>query len=282
MRLIGLTGSIATGKSTCSSILSSPPFNLPIIDADLLARKAVEPGTWAYNRIVSTFGPSTPDLLLPPSDPACEGLEDGPTGRGRPLNRPALGRRVFGTSDEKAADRKKLNGIVHPAVRFYMLRQILWYYVLGHWAVVLDVPLLFESGLDMFVSTVVVVAVSEPTIQMWRLRERDPHLSEDDAKNRVASQTDVREKAKRADDRNRYGKGRGYVLYNDTNKEELRVQIDDVVGQIRRDSPQWWSLALLVCPPLMVAVASLDVLWGWRIKKTQARERGAELPKAKL
>lgn len=282
MRLIGLTGSIATGKSTCSSILSSPPHNLPIIDADLLARKAVEPGTWAYNQIVSTFGPSTPDLLLPPSDPACEGLEEGPSGKGRPLNRPALGRRVFGTSDEKAADRKKLNGIVHPAVRFYMLREILWHYIMGHWAVVLDVPLLFESGLDMFVSTVVVVAVSEPRIQMQRLRDRDAHLSEEDAKNRVASQTDVREKAKRAEDRNRRGKGRGFVLYNDTDKEELRVQIDDVVRQIRSDSPAWWSVALLVCPPLMVAVASLEVLRGWRIQKEQGRERGKELPKAKL
>lgn len=282
MLLIGLTGSIATGKSTCSNLLSSPPHSLPIIDADLLARKAVEPGTWGYNRIVSNFGPTTPDLLLPPSDPQCEGLEEGPSGKGRPLNRPALGRRVFGTSEEKAKDRKTLNGIVHPAVRFYMLREILWYFVRGHWAVVLDVPLLFESGLDMFVSTVVVVAVSEPKIQMQRLQARDTHLSEEDAKNRVASQTDVREKAKRAEDRNRFGKGRGYVLYNDTNKEDLRVQIDDVVRSIRTDSPRWWSLALLVCPPLMVAVASLQVLQGWRIQKAQARERGKELPKAKL
>lgn len=153
---------------------------------------------------------------------------------------------------------------------------------MGHWAVVLDVPLLFESGLDMFVSTVVVVAVSEPRIQMQRLRDRDAHLSEEDAKNRVASQTDVREKAKRAEDRNRRGKGRGFVLYNDTDKEELRVQIDDVVRQIRSDSPAWWSVALLVCPPLMVAVASLEVLRGWRIQKEQGRERGKELPKAKL
>ena len=282
MRLIGLTGSIATGKSTCSSILSSPPYSLPIVDADLLARKAVEPGTWAYNRIVSTFGPSTPDLLLPASDPACKGLENGPTGRGRPLNRPALGRRVFGSSDEKAADRKKLNGIVHPAVRFYMFREILWYFVTGHLAVVLDVPLLFESGLDMFVSTVVVVAVSEPKIQMQRLRERDSHLSEEDAKNRVASQTDVREKAKRAKDRNRFGKGRGFVVYNDTNKEELRLQLNDVIEQIRVDSPQWWGWMLVLCPPLAIAVAGAEVYKGWNIKKTQTREMGAELAKAKL
>ncbi|KAK5079522.1 Dephospho-CoA kinase cab5 [Exophiala xenobiotica] len=282
MRLIGLTGSIATGKSTTSHLLSSPPHTLPIIDADLLARKAVEPGTWAYNRIVNSFGPTTPDLLLPPSDPACEGLDDGPSGKGRPLNRPALGRRVFGTSDEKAADRKKLNAIVHPAVRFYMLKSVLWYYIMGYWAVVLDIPLLFESGLDMFVSTVVVVAVSEPTMQMQRLRDRDPHLSEEDARNRVASQTDVREKARRAEDRNKRGKGRGFVLYNDTDKQDLKVQVDDVVRQIREDSPRWWGLVLQLCPPLMLVVAGLEVFRGWRIKTEQERERGKELPKAKL
>ncbi|KAK6381315.1 Dephospho-CoA kinase cab5 [Exophiala oligosperma] len=198
MRVIGLTGSIATGKSTCSQTLSSPPYSLPLIDADLLARKAVEPGTWGYRRIVATFGPTTPDLLLPASDPQCGGKEDGPAGKGRPLNRPALGRRVFGNGEERVADRKKLNAIVHPAVRFYMARAMLYYYLLGHWAVVLDVPLLFESGLDIFCSTVVVVAVSDPKIQMQRLRERDPHLSPEDAENRVKSQVDVREKATRS------------------------------------------------------------------------------------
>lgn len=163
-----------------------------------------------------------------------------------------------------------------------MLREVLWYYVMGHWAVVLDIPLLFESGLDMFVTTVVVVAVSEPEIQMKRLRDRDAHLSEEDARNRVASQTDVREKAKRAEERNKYGVGRGFVLYNDTDKGDLKMQVDDVVGQVRAQSPRWWSLLLQVCPPLMVAVATWEVFRGWTIKKEQERSRGKELPKAKL
>lgn len=278
MLLIGLTGSIATGKSTVSSLLSSPPHSLPLIDADLLARRAVEPGTWAYNRIVSNFSSTTPDLLLPPSDPACEGLEDGPSGRGRPLNRPALGRRVFGESEEAVKARKTLNGIVHPAVRFYMLRSILYWYVRGAWAVILDVPLLFESGLDMFVSTVVVVGVSDPAIQMERLQARDKHLSAQDAKNRVASQTDVRVKAKRAEERNKWGKGSGYVLWNDTDKGDLKVQVDELVRNVRGLSPGWWSTVLRFVPPLAFALAAVEVLSGWRIKKAQ----GKELPKAKL
>src|SRR4051794_36904128 len=105
MLLIGLTGSIATGKSTVSSILSASPYSLPIVDADLLARKVVEPGTPGYRAIVSYFGPSTPDLLLPAGH---DMPENGPTGQGRPLNRPALGKRVFGSDEQRKKDRQKL------------------------------------------------------------------------------------------------------------------------------------------------------------------------------
>ena len=127
MLLLGLTGSIATGKSTVSALLHSEPYNLPIIDADVLARKVVEPGTSGYNAIVSYFGSTTPDLLLPSSDPLSGNSEMGPTGKGRPLNRPALGRRVFGDSEERTRDRKVLNQIVHPAVRKEMGKAMVSY-----------------------------------------------------------------------------------------------------------------------------------------------------------
>lgn len=279
MLLIGLTGSIATGKSTASRILSSEPYSLPLIDADILARRAVDPGTWGYRRIVSTFGPSTPDLLLPASDPVCSGREDGLEGKGRPLNRPALGRRVFGSSEERTRDRKKLNGIIHPIVRFYMFRDILCYFVRGHWAVVLDVPLLFESGLDVFCSNVLVVGVRDPAVQMERLRERDDHLSEDDAKNRVGSQVDVREKARRAEQR---GSNRGDVVWNDGDKEQLRVQIDQVVRRWKSRSDGVWKWVLLLCPPVLVASVGAVLLRNWLVRRRIAKERGEELPKAKL
>ncbi|KAL8828898.1 MAG: hypothetical protein Q9170_006397, partial [Blastenia crenularia] len=158
MLLLALTGSLATGKSTVSTILSQPPHSLPIIDADLLARRVVEPGTRGYNLIVQHFSATTPDLLLPPpetpsSDPSNEknnahnNKDKAPL---RPLNRAALGRRVFGSSPERVRDRKKLNSIVHPAVRWAMLKLIVYYFLLGHWAVVLDIPLLYDSGLDVF------------------------------------------------------------------------------------------------------------------------------------
>ncbi|KAI2468534.1 dephospho-CoA kinase [Annulohypoxylon bovei var. microspora] len=254
MLFIGLTGSIATGKSTVSSILASPPHSLPIIDADILARQVVEPGTSGYKAIVKYFGPTTPDLLAPITEsiPA-----DGPDGKGRPLNRQALGKRIFGNSEERKNDRNALNGIVHPAVRWAVYRSIFRNYLAGHWAVVLDVPLLFESGWDRLSGVVMVVAVKDPKVQMQRLRKRDPHLSREEAQNRVLSQADVRLKAKRCEAR---GKGKGVVIWNDGLKDELKANIDAALAEIKRGSPPWWNWICLLCPPLGIA-AGTWVYW---------------------
>ncbi|PHH55410.1 Dephospho-CoA kinase CAB5 [Ceratocystis fimbriata CBS 114723] len=261
MLFIGLTGSIATGKSTVSSILSKPPYCIPIIDADILARKVVEPGSNGYAAIVKYFGPTTPDLLVPIAD----GMpENGPEGKGRPLNRPALGRRVFGDSEERKRDRGVLNKIVHPAVRTEMYRAMFWYYLTGHWAVILDVPLLFESGLDQLCGTVVVVAVSDPEVQMNRLMERDSHLTREDAENRVRSQVDVRVKAKRCTER---GKGRGVVLWNDGTREELEKNIGEAISSLKASSPYWWSYSLLACPPLGLIVGVYGFLQNVRLNR---------------
>jgi dephospho-CoA kinase len=273
MLLLGLTGSIATGKSTVSSILSKPPYSLPIIDADVLARKVVEPGTAGYAKIVAHFSATTPDLLLEPSSPSDPSLDFS---RGRPLNRPALGRRVFGDSEEVKKDRAALNGIIHPAVRMEMYKQLLYCYLKGCWAVVLDVPLLFESGLDTLCGTVMVVAVTDPVIQMKRLRERDPHLTAEDAENRVKSQGDIREKARRCEAR---GSGAGVVVWNDGGKDDLKREINRVMKEVSRASPQWWAWLLLLCPPL----AGLAGVWSyyrgqvinkeWKEKEFQAKAK---------
>ena len=274
MLIIGLTGSIATGKSTVSSLLSRPPHCLPIIDADILAREVVIPGTRGYKAIVSHFGPTTPDLLLPPNN---EIPENGKDGKGRPLNRAALGRRVFGDSEERKRERKVLNGIVHPAVRLAMARKILHYYIRGHWAVVLDIPLLFESGLDIFCGTVIVVAVKDPAVQMKRLRDRDPHLSAEEAENRVRSQVDVREKARKVLGR---GETRGEVVWNDKGRDELEADVEKCLEKIRGGSPGWWSWLLLLVSPLAGVVAGWEILEGLRARRRWEGEVGRE--KAKL
>ncbi|KAG6018201.1 hypothetical protein E4U41_004022 [Claviceps citrina] len=255
MLLIGLTGSIATGKSTVSTLLRSPPHQLPVIDADVLARKVVEPGTAGYAAIVAHFAPTTPDLLVEPSPSMGP---DGPDGKGRPLNRAALGRRVFGDGPALQHDRAVLNGIVHPAVRREMFKAVVGCYLRGSWAVVLDVPLLFESRLDRFCGTTLVVAVRDPDLQMRRLMERDGHLSREDAENRVRSQMDVRVKAARCADR---GEGSGVVLWNDGSRQELAAGLDEAMRKVRASSPDWWSWLLLACPPLAVAVSAWTV---WR------------------
>lgn len=209
MILIGLTGSLATGKSTVSALLHSPPYNLPIIDADLLARRALLPGTHAYSQVLSRFGPSTPDLLQPLDPSVPIGVGANAT---REINRAALGRRVFGDAEAVRRDRAALNGIVHPVVRVAMARAVLGCFLRGCWAVVLDVPLLFEAGLEVFVSVVLMVAVSEPGVQMRRLRGRDPGLSEREAADRVGSQMGVEEKVGRTRAR---GGARGKVVLND-------------------------------------------------------------------
>jgi dephospho-CoA kinase len=265
MLLLGLTGSIATGKSTVSTLLSKPPYSLPVIDADLIARQVVEPGTPGYRAIVSHFLPSTPNLLL------------DATPKGRPLNRPELGRRVFGAGADKERDRKMLNGIVHPAVRKEMYKQLVWAYLRGNWAVVLDVPLLFESGWERYCGSILVVGVSDPAIQIQRLRARDAHLSDEDARNRVLSQGDVREKAERC---MRRGEGRGVVVWNDKDRAHLEGEVHGVMRDLRRRSPRWWTAACWVVPPLGVVAG----LWSWwRMRRVQMQwEEEKRRTKAKL
>ncbi|KKK18758.1 hypothetical protein P175DRAFT_0501831 [Aspergillus ochraceoroseus IBT 24754] len=272
MLIIGLTGSIATGKSTVSSILSSPPYALPIVDTDLLARKVVEPGTSGYNAIVSYFGPSTPDLLLPPSP------EDA-SGSRRALNRPALGRRVFGTTEERKRDRTILNKIVHPAVRWEVYKALLYYYLRGHWAVVLDVPLLFESGMDLICGTVVVVGVSDPAVQMARLRARDTHLTAEDAENRVRSQGDVKGKVEKAEFRGT-ADARGVIVWNDGDRVDLEREVQRAVQTIGGSSPKWWAWVLLLAPPLGVGVAAWNLAVNYSTRRRWERKAAAE--KAKL
>lgn len=171
-KVIGLTGSIATGKSTVSKMFGE--FNIPVIDADQLSRDVVEQGQPAYREIVDTFG----EAIL---------QENGQ------IDRKALGRIIF-TDDQK---RKELNGIVHPEVRKEMLKRRDKYKEEKRKAVVLDIPLLFESELMDYVDVILVVSVDEST-QLDRLLERDQSTKED-AEQRIKSQLSISEKRKRAD-----------------------------------------------------------------------------------
>lgn len=190
--VIGLTGSIATGKSTVSLMFDD--YGIPVVDADKLSREVVKPGRDAYHKIVSVFG---------------EGIlrED------HTLDRKALGEIVF-NNDEK---RKLLNEIVHPAVRSEMVRKRDQYLMQGDKAVVLDIPLLFESQLTDYVDKTLVVAVDEE-VQLKRLMERDGSTKEE-ALSRIRSQISITEKSRMADE----------VIDNNGSKKETYDQLDAIL-----------------------------------------------------
>ena len=133
---IGLTGSIASGKSAVAKMIQS--YGLPIVDADIVARQVVEPGSPTLKKIAETFGQ---DVI------AADGSMD----------RAKVGSIIF--HDE--AMRKQLNGIIHPAIREEMIRQRDEFISYGEKNVFMDIPLLFESKLEHFVEKIIVVSVSE-------------------------------------------------------------------------------------------------------------------------
>lgn len=191
--IIGLTGSIASGKSTVAKMMKD--LGLPIVDADVVARDVVEPGTETLKMIVHQFGE---EILL----------EDGH------LNRPKLADIIF----HEPAKRKLLNDIMHPAIRAEMLRQRDAYLAAGEKHVVMDIPLLFESKLQHFVERILVVSVKED-VQLRRLMERNG-LSKEDALARIRSQLPVSVKEK----------GAHAVIYNNEKIEQTEEQLKKILA----------------------------------------------------
>ncbi len=190
--LVGLTGSIATGKSTVSRMFAH--LGARVLDADLLAREVVMPGQPAYLKIVEEFGQGVVQ-------------EDGT------LDRKALGAIVFA----EPARRKRLEEITHPAIAARQQRILS---VLDEEAfegiVIWDVALLFETGGVAKMDRVVVVA-TDPETELTRLMARDG-MAEADCRARIASQMPVAEKAKRAH----------YVIDNSGDRVQTERQVKGV------------------------------------------------------
>lgn len=174
MRVIGLTGGIASGKTTVAEILRR--HGAILLDADQIARDVVEPGTPALAEIARVFGPEVLDA------------------EGR-LSRPELARRVFGNEEA----RQKLNSIVHPAVfaEYEHALARLKDQPEPPKAVVLVVPLLFETGMQEMADTTWLVTVPRE-VQKERLMRRDG-LTEAEAEARIDSQWPLERKAALSD-----------------------------------------------------------------------------------
>jgi dephospho-CoA kinase len=197
VRLVGLTGGIASGKSTFGAALRAR--GVPVLDADALARAAVAPGSPALGEIARTFGPGAV----------------GPDGA---LDRKRMAALVFADPDA----RRRLEAITHPAVRRAMAEETARLAQAGHALAFYDTPLLFEVGLDTAVDCVVVVW-APPDVQRARLAIRDG-LGPEEAAARLAAQLPVDEKARRAD----------FVVENVGAPAELGPKADRLLADLGR------------------------------------------------
>jgi dephospho-CoA kinase len=201
VRYLGLTGGIASGKSTASRAFRDA--GAAVIDADQVAREVVAPGTPGLERLRQAFGPG---ILTPEGE----------------LDRGALGRLVFPDPRQRA----RLEAIVHPLVAAAAAERRRELHARApHRLVVYDVPLLYEVGLEGEFDRVVVVYVPR-AVQVERLLARDG-LSRAEAAERLAAQMDIEEKARRADE----------VLDNTGSRLQLRRQVAALVARLQGEPP---------------------------------------------
>ena len=195
VRRVGLTGGIATGKSYVRSRFEA--LGVPTIDADVLARAAVAPGSTGLAAVVKRFG---------------SGVLDSSGG----LDRRTLAAIVF--ADPEA--RRALEAIVHPVVRTQADE---WFRALDpvrHAFAIADIPLLFETGGNRDYDAVIVTAC-DPEEQVRRIVARD-HVTDAEARQRIAAQLPIEEKVRRAD----------YVIRSDGTHEETDRQVRKIFNQL--------------------------------------------------
>ncbi len=183
-RRIGLTGGIATGKSSVARLLKER-YGLPVLDADAYAHEALAPGTAATLAVLAHFGPR---VRMGATSP---GTGDAPDPAAATIDRAALGRIVFADAEE----RRWLERLLHPLVRARFGQEL--ERVAAAPVVVLMVPLLFEAGLESLCSEVWVVTC-DPAQQHQRLQARD-HLNALEAEERITSQWPLKHKQALAD-----------------------------------------------------------------------------------
>lgn len=198
MFIVGLTGGIATGKSTVSKIFKD--LGCQVVDADQIAREVVKPHQQAWKALVKNFGR---EILLPDDE----------------IDREKLGKIVFGDGTK----RHLLNKSTHPAIYRSIWWKLVKCFLTGEKFVILDLPLLYESGAALFLMKEVIVVYCDQTTQLKRLMERN-NFTQSDAEQRVNAQMSLDEKCKRA----------SYVIDNSSNRETTEEQVKRLYEKFNR------------------------------------------------
>ena len=197
MRVLGITGGIATGKSAVTQMLAE--LGAPTISADSVARALLAPGTPTTEAVLAAF-------------PACADPAEAVK-----INRRALAQLIFADAQE----RKRLEALMHPPIIAALRAQIAtWRVSDAAKAAAAEIPLLFEAGLENDVDEVVVVICAE-AMQAARLRKRDD-IDAAEAQRQIAAQWPLAEKAARAD----------AIVTTDGGLEETRRQVEQLWNQL--------------------------------------------------
>jgi dephospho-CoA kinase len=198
---IGLTGGIASGKSSVSNLLRARAY--AVVDADQLAREVVQIGTPGHADVLQAFGP---DVFLKSGE----------------LHRKKVGELVF----KDRTQLTRLEGILHPRIRELATKRRRELEALGQKLAFYDVPLLFEKSMESLFDVVVVVR-ADPAVQLERMMKRDG-FTRDEAERRLQAQMPIGEKAKRTP----------FVISNDGSPQDLAREVDECLQKLKRHQAQ--------------------------------------------
>ncbi|CAL4942957.1 unnamed protein product [Urochloa decumbens] len=230
MRLVGLTGGIASGKSTVSNLFMNT--SVPVIDADVVARNVVQKCTGGWKKIVKAFG----DEIL---------LDNGEIDRAR------LSQIVFSDPSK----RQLLNRLLGPHISSGIFWKIAKLWMKGCKVIALDIPLLFETKMDRWTNPVIVVWVNLET-QIERLMSRDG-CSEEQSQNRINAQLALDWKKSEAD----------IVIDNSGSLDDTKQQFREVLRKV--SEPLTWKerlrsrdglISVVMCTAVGVLLAQKNLL----------------------
>ena len=244
MKIVGLTGSIGTGKSTVSKLLSEEDFC--IIDADVIAHQQARKGTATFYETLGNF----PNVLSESNE----------------IDRGKLGAVIFADPEKRSV----LNSITHSWILLEMIAQVLYHFVTFTSVCILDVPLLFEAGLDSYIPFIILVYwysvnefnLSDPENQIKRLMSRNKYTKKE-ALQRISSQIPIVEKRSKS----------SLEVDNSGSLLETQTQVQSIIKSLlmHKNSLIFYLFGLI--PGVFALIMIRLIQWSYYIYITRFRRR---------